>query len=97
MGGAREMIDELTKRLVDEGKIIEAGWISLRLTVIPKDAPEIQLNEMRTVFFAGAQHLFGSILSMLDRPRRCIKMMRDGTRERPGDDRGRRSSHESRS
>lgn len=57
---------EVTKRLSDSGKIIEAGWVSMQMTVIAPDAPEEQLREMRMAFFAGAQHLFGSIMTMLD-------------------------------
>lgn len=62
----RSVIDEVTKRLVDEGKLIEAGWISLKTMVIPNNASQIQIDEMRNAFFAGAQHLFGSIMSFLD-------------------------------
>jgi hypothetical protein len=60
------VLRELSQRLVREGKLIEAGWISLRLVAIPADAPELQIEEMRNAFFAGAQHLFASILSVLD-------------------------------
>lgn len=62
----RKLVDELTKKLVDDGKLIEAGWQSMRLLAIPADASEVQLTEMRNAFFGGAQHLFGSIMSMLD-------------------------------
>jgi hypothetical protein len=62
----RAQIDAVTKKLVDDGKIIEAGWLGLRLLSIPQNAPEIQVTEMRQAFFAGAQHLFSSILSILD-------------------------------
>jgi len=65
-----EQLDEITRqvtaKLVDEGKLIEAGWISFCHFVIPKDAPPIQIEEMRNAFFAGAQHLFGSINSIMD-------------------------------
>jgi hypothetical protein len=68
MGDAkrRKLVDELTRRLIDDGRIIEAGWMSFRIMCLPDDAPEIQVAEMRNAFFAGAQHLFGSITSMLD-------------------------------
>ncbi len=62
----REGLEQLSKHLVDQGKLIEAGWISLRLLAIPRDASAIQLDEMHMAFFAGAQHLFGSIMSVLD-------------------------------
>jgi hypothetical protein len=34
--------------------------------VIPRDAPEVQINEMRLAFMAGAQHLFASITATQD-------------------------------
>jgi len=54
------------KRLADEGKLIEAGWVAMRLAVIPLDAPAIQLQEMRRAYMLGAQHLFTSMMGMLD-------------------------------
>jgi hypothetical protein len=62
----RQLADALAKEYVDKGLIIEAGWQSLRIMAVPPDAPEIQIEEMRNAFFAGAQHLFASILSILD-------------------------------
>jgi hypothetical protein len=59
-------VDRLVQGLVDKGKIIEAGWLSYRIVVVPDDAPEIQIEESRRAFFAGAQHLFGSIMQMLE-------------------------------
>jgi len=65
----RSVVDEVTKKLVDEGKIIEAGWVSLKIMSIPDDAPQVQLDEMRMAFFAGAQHLFGSMISIPNLPK----------------------------
>lgn len=62
----KEVVDKLCRELTDKGKLIEAGWISLKLTTLPADAPQIQLDEMRNAFFAGAQHLFGSIMGILE-------------------------------
>jgi hypothetical protein len=62
----RQLIDEVTRKLVDEGKLIEAGWASLRMMAVAPDAPQVQLDEMRMAFFAGAQHLFGSLMSFLE-------------------------------
>jgi hypothetical protein len=61
-----EMLEALSKRFADEGKLIEAGWIGLQLAAVPPDAPQLQINEMRMAFMAGAQHLFASILTILD-------------------------------
>jgi hypothetical protein len=62
----REHIERMTKKFSDQGKLIEAGWFSMVLACELEDAPDIQLKEMRMAFFAGAQHLFGSIMSILD-------------------------------
>jgi hypothetical protein len=62
----RIVVDEITKWLTDNGQLIEAGFISLRAMAIPQDAPPEQIACMRDSFFAGAQHLFGSIMTMLD-------------------------------
>ena len=57
---------ELHQRLTDAGKIIEAGWIGYRFNVLPPDAPAIQVEETHMAFFAGAQHLFSSIMCILE-------------------------------
>jgi hypothetical protein len=62
----RAFLERLTKELIDQGKLIEAGWVSMRLACKLEDAPAIQLREMRMAFFAGAQHLMGSMMSALD-------------------------------
>lgn len=61
-----EMLDQIAKEMTDKGKLIEAGWIGLRIAAIPLDAPALQIEEMRNAFFAGAQHLFSSIMGILD-------------------------------
>ena len=59
-------VTKLTKLLVDQGKLIEAGWVTYLHKVMPKGAGSVQIEETRRAFFAGAQHLFGSIMSMLE-------------------------------
>lgn len=58
-------LDKLIKALVDDGKLIEAGWFGLRNCFIPPDASDAQIHEMRKVYFAGAQHLFASIMTQV--------------------------------
>ena len=60
------LVKGVTDKATDESKIIELGWIGLRASAIAPDAPQLQIDEMRMAFFAGAQHLFGSIMTMLD-------------------------------
>ncbi len=62
----RAHLEKLSRDLTDKGKIIEAGWVGLRLAAIPLDAPATQLEEMRGAFFAGAQHLFSSMMAIMD-------------------------------
>lgn len=62
----KEFVEQVMRSLLDKGKIIEAGWESLRLTVVPTEAPAVQVGEMRMAFFAGAAHLFSSIMIILE-------------------------------
>lgn len=58
--------DALVKESVDKGLLIEAGFASLRHFAIAKDAPLDQVAEMRMAFMAGAQHVYSSIMTMMD-------------------------------
>jgi hypothetical protein len=62
----RAHLERLSRELTDNGKLIEAGWVGLRIACELEDAPAIQLEEMRNAFFAGAQHLFSSIMTILE-------------------------------
>lgn len=76
MGIDEKLLKDITKRLTDEGKIIEAGWEGLKLCGgMSPNATQAQLEEHRMTFFAGASHLFASIMAMLD----------SGTTDTPGD------------
>jgi hypothetical protein len=58
--------ERLTRDLVDAGKLIEAGWVGYRLKVLPRDASRVQIEETRKGFFAGAHHVFQSLLTVLE-------------------------------
>ena len=47
-------------------KYIEIGWQSYRKLVVPDDAGEVQVNESRQAFYAGAAVLFEGIIGGLD-------------------------------
>ncbi len=66
MSDINKIIDDATKKFVDDGKLIEAGWQAYRMLSIPPDAPDIQVSECRLAFFFGAQHLFASLTSIFD-------------------------------
>ena len=57
---------ELTRIVTDKGKLLEVGFLAFAKFVISPDAPPIQLKEMRLAFMAGAEHVWSSMLNMLD-------------------------------
>lgn len=65
----QETAQKLSEGLADAGKLIEGGFAGFRLMVIPQDAPPNQVHEMRMAFFAGAQHLFASLMAVMDSDR----------------------------
>lgn len=60
------LMQELTRKLTDEGLLIEAGWASLRKVWLASDTPEAQVADLRKAFMAGAQHTWASMMTMLD-------------------------------
>jgi hypothetical protein len=46
-------------------RYIEEQWNEFRRSVLSKDAPQIQIDEMRKAFFAGVVALFGHVLGNL--------------------------------
>lgn len=59
-------VDRLTKAATDNGLIVEAGFLGFRKFFMSPNASSAEVTELRVVFFAGAQHLFASIVRMLD-------------------------------
>jgi len=62
----KQFLEQLSRKLADEGKLIEAGWVAMRIVAIPPGASAEQLDAMRMAYMAGAQHLFSSIMSILE-------------------------------
>jgi hypothetical protein len=62
----KKLVDELVKQMADDGRLIESGWVALRSLAIPADASDVQISEMRMAYMAGAQHLFTTIMVILD-------------------------------
>lgn len=63
----KKAVNEVTKQMVDDKMIIEAGWIGFKRLTYPQVLvlPEPQNEQLRTAFFAGAQHLYSSIMTIL--------------------------------
>lgn len=63
-----KIAEQITGRAVDDGKIIEIGFAAMIQVAYPRweDMPKDQIDQLRTAFFGGTQHLWGSIMNMLD-------------------------------
>lgn len=61
-----QYLNQIARKLADEGKIIEAGWVTFRAAVMPQHSNAIDLEAIKLAFMAGAQHLWGSINMMMD-------------------------------
>jgi hypothetical protein len=57
---------EVSKHLANDGKLIEAGWVIMQTMIMPPDASQAQIDDMRMAYMAGAQHLFSSMISIMD-------------------------------
>lgn len=63
---ANQIATEVSKRFLAEGKLIEAGFaafIALSFRGTPDDQ---QLEQLRVAFFGGAQHLWGTLVNVID-------------------------------
>ena len=56
---------ETTKMLIADGKLIEGGWAAFA-HILLKGANPQQLSDMRVAYLAGAEHLYSSIMTMLE-------------------------------
>jgi hypothetical protein len=56
----------ITKEAMDKGCIIEFGWLLFAKLVYPQGINKDQHDQLRDAFFAGATHLFGSLMEGLD-------------------------------
>lgn len=66
---ARAAAEAITKQLANEGRLIEGGWRALMILCKLETAPEVQKQEMKRAYYAGAQHLFSSIVNIMDEDR----------------------------
>lgn len=61
------IVDAVSKRLADEGKLVEAGWHAFRRMFMKPTAPPHRVKETRLAFLAGADHLFSSMMQIMDK------------------------------
>lgn len=62
----QQLSDELAKTATDKGKLVEVGWIAMLAHVIPQGMEKEAVAMLRQSFFMGAQHLYASIMCILD-------------------------------
>jgi hypothetical protein len=68
-----KMAEDVTKRLADQGKLIEAGYAAFRLQTArdPDRTDVLRLgyiagDDLRLAYIAGAAHCYSSLMAMLD-------------------------------
>lgn len=64
----RKIVDTLCKKFSDEGKLIEAGWRAFEIQCL-ENADPVQRAEMRKAWFLGAQHLYASLMNIMEEDR----------------------------
>lgn len=69
-----DLADKLVRELAAQGLLVEAGWQTYRLLCL-KVPPHEARDDLREAFMMGAEHIFASMIQMLD----------PGTEETPGD------------
>lgn len=57
-----KIMADVSKKFMDQGLPIEAGWQSLAAVALPEGVSEIQRSETRKAFFAGAIHLLDLLI-----------------------------------
>lgn len=60
-----QMARKLTEKAAGEGLVMELGWRSTETMLLPKETTDAARKVMRDVFYLGAQHLWGSVMSFL--------------------------------
>lgn len=65
----RQIVDALIREFTDKGKLVELGWLAMRKHKVPHTATPAQIREMRLCYMAGAQHIFASMMQMMDEDR----------------------------
>lgn len=61
----REIMIKIGRTLVDSGLPVEAGFQMFRKMFVQEGVPEDQLKDLKVCFFAGAEYLFGTLMSIM--------------------------------
>lgn len=60
------LVELAEQELVKRGLIVAGGFAGYRLMAMNKDAPDIQVRECMLAFYAGAQHLYSTMMRVMD-------------------------------
>ena len=63
----RRVASKITELLFDDSRIIQGGWLGFAQIAVPVDASAAQVSDMRMSFYGGAQHLFSSIMNVMEK------------------------------
>jgi hypothetical protein len=63
----QQQLEAIARKLVDEGKLIAAGFLAVQ--VMHPGVTNTELERLRNAYFAGAQHLYASIMAIMDEDR----------------------------
>lgn len=58
-------LDQKSRELIEQGRLIEAGFC-LRVLAVDAEASPDQTEALRCAFFSGAHHLFACMVAVLD-------------------------------
>jgi hypothetical protein len=61
----KAFLERMSREAADAGKLVEAGWLAMRIAIMPANCSPTQLTEMRKAYYFGAQHVFASIMTVL--------------------------------
>jgi len=67
---ARPDLDRIAARiseeLTDRGVLVQGGWLTFNSVCLPADMSDNMRDICRIAFFAGSQHLWSSVMTILD-------------------------------
>lgn len=61
----RVIVERILKKFADEGRLIEGGWASF-VEYLDPNITAAQLHLLKTAYYASAEHLFSSIMAIMD-------------------------------
>ncbi len=61
----QKLARDMTHLLANQGQLIEGGFAAFLITEHPEASPE-KIAELRYAYMGGAEHLFSSIMGILD-------------------------------